>query len=168
MMSTTLTAGTSFELPWAPSRAVGPEALLLKTLVEGTTDYDNSYALGEPRRLAREALDTAFARATSPNWDGMGAAAADPSAYFYAAQFLSALPTTDPVPDITAEPDGEIALEWDFGPRRILSISIGRDGTLTYASLVGHAKTHGVEHFREGIPYTVAMALERVTGTPGY
>ncbi len=30
--------------------------------------------------------------------------------------------------------------EWDFGSRLVFSISIGRDGTLTYAGLFGHTK----------------------------
>ena len=72
--------------------------------------------------------------------------------------FLETLPTTTPVPDVVPEPDGEIAFEWDYGPWRILSVSVGPTGLLSYAALYGRtSKAHGTEKFIDRLPGAIAV-----------
>lgn len=135
---------------------------MLRDLFSRASDVEPSIALGEPRRRALEALERAFAHAQEENWDGVGSAAVEPTTFLYATQFLTALPSTTPAPEVAVDSDGELALEWDRGPRSVFSVSVGRDGTLTYAGLFGHTKVHGVEHLREAVPMAIASGIERV------
>jgi len=77
--------------------------------------------------------------------------------------FLEALPTTAPIPDVVPEPDGEVAFEWDRGPWCVFSVSVGSDGTLSYAGLYGRrTKAHGTELFVDAVPKAVMDGLARL------
>ena len=97
------------------------------------------------------------------DWDGEGSARVEPSTYGYASQFILLLPSTSPLPEIMPDTDGEILFEWDQGHRLVFSVSVGRDGTLTFAGLFGHAKIHGIEHLREALPLAVSDSLGRIS-----
>jgi hypothetical protein len=154
---------TAFAIvPWS-DRGLSEEARLILEITIAVADFPESLAVGEPKRSAQESLDVAFAKAQEDDWDEMGSAHVEPSTYAYATQLLRMLPTSTPTPDISIDVDGEILFEWDYGPRHVFSISIGRDGTLTYAGLFGYTKTHGTEHFREALPLVIYDCLSRVT-----
>jgi hypothetical protein len=93
----------------------------------------------------------------------MGSAPVEPSTYAYASQFLQILPANALPPDISVDTDGELLFEWDRGPRQTFSVSVGRDGTLTFAGLLGYRKVHGTEHFREALPLVIADWIQDVT-----
>ncbi len=151
--------------PWA-DRGLSDEASILRGLIRDAAEFPRSIALGEPRRAAREALDAAWIAAQVDDWDGEGARRVDPSTYVYADQFLRLVPTTVAFPDVTVDTDGEVLFEWDEGSRQVFSVSVGRDGTLTYAGLFGHAKVHGTEHLYEALPLVISDCLERLYGQP--
>ena len=146
-------------------RALSDEAREVRRLVWRSSDFARSITLGEPKHAVIIALRDAFIQSGEHDWDGYKARPADPGAFVYALQFLAYLATTTPLPEIAVDADGEVAIEWDFGPRRVFSVRIGRDGTLNYAGLVGHASFHGTELFRENIPSPVSTGIERVVGT---
>lgn len=150
--------------PWT-DRGLSEEAHTLRDLISSALEFRRSITLGEPKRAAAEALDAAYAAARVDDWDGMGSAAVEPSTYLYARQFLALLPSAAPMPEILVDRDGEMCFEWDFGPRRVFSVSVGRDGTLNYAGLFGYSTAHGVEHLREGLPLAISSNLERVTAS---
>lgn len=152
-------------VPWV-DRGLSDEALVLRDLTITVNEFPRSVALGEPKRVAQERLDTACIAAQGDNWDAAGSARVEASTYSYARQFLQILPTSVPIPDISVDTDGEILFEWDHGPRHIFSISVGRDGTLTFAGLYGHTKIHGTEHFREALPLVIAHSLQRIANQP--
>src|SRR3989304_2258532 len=143
-------------------RALSDEAREVRRLGAHANDFTTSITLGMPKRAAIEALEDAFAHAQERGWDGYEAAPADPGAFVYALQFLAYLPISTPLPEIAVDTDGDIAVEWDFGARRIFSVRISRDGTLNYAGLVGHTNFHGTELLREGIPSTISAGIDRV------
>jgi hypothetical protein len=63
-----------------------------------------------------------------------------------------ALPSSLAPPDIVPEPDGEIAVDRDFGPSLQLSISVGPSGPLHFAGVIGEdygqpRVSHGTEPF---------------------
>lgn len=75
------------------------------------------------------------------NWDGFGATAvseqtlSQTKAVLEALQFL--LPGATPPPDISAESDGEICIDWTVDSNRTISISIGDQGTINFAARFG-------------------------------
>lgn len=163
--ATLSTTGFAFT-PWA-DHALSEEAQVLRRLTNEASEFSESIAVGEPKRTTHEALDAAYAMAQVEDWDGERSARVEPSTYAYASQFIRLLPSTIPVPEIAADTDGEILFEWDFGRRRVFSVSVGRDGTLTFAALIGHTKTHGTEHFREALPLVISDCFERLVASSG-
>ena len=99
-----------------------------------------------------------------PNWDGYGARAIDTAAKEQAQRFVDLLPYRFPAPDPVPDPDGALALSWDFGPGSVFTISISGDGSLTYAGLLGGGvKRHGVERFDADIPEVVLRSIDELT-----
>ena len=96
------------------------------------------------------------------NWDGYGALPVSFESYLNARQILDTMPTTTPLPDISADPDGEISFEWYNGARKRFSLSVGADGQLTYAGIFGSSKAKGIESFGDEIPKTILESIKRV------
>ena len=153
---------TAFAIVSWIDRGLSAEARALRKLTSAAADFSGSVTLGQPKRVAQEALDSAYLQAQEENWDGMGSVRVEPTTYSYASQFLQILPSDLSVPDIAVDTDGEILFEWDHGPRQTFSVSVGRDGTLTFAGLFGQSKIHGTEHLREALPLVIAHSLQRV------
>ncbi len=120
--------------------------------------------MAELRHLGEvlKALGEVYEECSEDNWDGYGASAVGVDTYLESQRFLQLLPTTIPFPEITVEPDGEIAFEWFEGPRRVLSISVGSENILTYAGLFGINKTHGTDYFGDVLPATIVSNLQRL------
>ena len=158
-----LTAALGFD-PWVEN-AVSKEASVLSALIRDVSEFPGSLTVGEPRKIAQQALEMVVAEAQVDDWDNAGSRCVELSTYVYASQFLRLLPIGAPLPEVSADTDGEILFEWDFGPRQILTVSVSRDGTLSFASLFGHAKNYGTEPLREGLPLVVSDSLVRFTAS---
>lgn len=125
-----------------------------------------------PEALERKGLETrleiaaglldAFEEASRPNWDGYGAYPVSGITVAHARAFLDLLPSTLPRPEISPHPDGELAFEWSFAPRRLLTVSVNESGRLSYAALFGQARLHGTEFLLDAMPEAVALALRRL------
>ena len=126
---------------------------------------NNTITIAHQRDELVRALLPALGEASEENWDGNGAAAVNPQAVVLALRFLSTLPREIPMPDVAVDSYGDIALDWDYAPRRITSVRISADGTLYYASLLGHSTMHGSEVFSEMVPRSIIGAIRRVVGT---
>lgn len=144
-------------------RAVSEEGKRMASRLHDLLQFPDPYAATSFKGESLERLETVYLQSILPNWDGDDALPVAPSTVEYAKHFLRLLPSRVAEPDIYAEPDGEIAFEWDCGPRKVFSVSIGRDGTLTYAGLFGPFKSHGVETMVDRIPEVVRIGLDRVT-----
>ena len=92
--------------------------------------------------ILRDELATVWEECRNPNWDGFDALPVTQDALRNAYLFLESLPLGYPRPSISAEPDGELTLEWHRSPRRTLSISVTPDGYLHYAALLGPNRTN--------------------------
>jgi len=158
---------TGFSVTLWGDRALSDEARVLRRLISAASEFSGSVAVGEPKRAAQEALAAAYRAAQIDGWDGADARGVEPSTYVYADQFLRLLPSSASLPDITVDNDGQILFEWDQGRRQVFSVSVGRDGTLTFAGLFGHTKIYGTEHLREALPLVVSACLERLSASPG-
>lgn len=107
-------------------------------------------------------LDEVIMEARIEGWDGYGASSVLPGSIYYALQFLQQLPPNIAPPSFAVDPDGEISIEWDYGRRRIFSVSVGEDGTLNYAGLIGHRSFHGEEPLAWGIPKRILDGINSV------
>lgn len=152
-------------VPWV-DRGLSDDADVVRKLTISASEFPGSVVLGEPKRVVQEALHAACVAAQKDDSDAIGSARVEPSTYAYASQFLQTLPASLPIPDVSVDTDGEILFEWDRGPRHIFSVSVGRDGTLTFAGLYGHTKVHGTDHLREALPPVIAHSLQRIANQP--
>ncbi|HWP90751.1 MAG TPA: hypothetical protein VNN20_00935 [Thermodesulfobacteriota bacterium] len=99
------------------------------------------------------------------NWDGYGANAISYETYLGAREVIHMLNSAFlnvPMPEITPEPDGDIAFEWNDGHGRTFLFSIDDNQTLTYAGIFGAGKTHGFEILGDFLPGVVIYNLKRL------
>ena len=118
---------------------------------------------------ARERLETlrdiesAAQSSANDDWDGDGAAAVEQSTVRYAAKFVCALPTGIAAPGVLVDRDGDITLEWGSTARCTFSVSVARDGTLSYAGVFDQARTYGREGFTGAVPAVILVNIERAS-----
>ena len=114
-----------------------------------------------PLRAALEALDEVFKDCREPNWNGYGARPVSVLTYLKAREFIMNLPSAVGEPEVAADPDGELALEWFGGRNRILSISISLNGRLTYVYRNGSTRLRGtLWYLDDEVPVEVIKLLE--------
>jgi hypothetical protein len=133
--------------------AGGSDADLRKVLSEAKRELHT--AASSTQSLALTSLMRVLDECRQAGWDGYNAQAVSNEAAARTIAFLNALPSSLTPPDIVPEPDGEIAVDWDFGPSLQLSISIGPSGPLHFAGVIGEdygqlRVRHGTEPF-EGV-----------------
>ena len=143
----------------SPASHVGQK---LSGLLANVTEHARRNA-SDWRPLTNALIEELAQQCRSPNWDGYGAQPVSESAKVQAQRFIDLLPYHLPAPDPVADPDGDLALSWDFGPGHVFSLSVGADGTLTYAGLLGGGvKRHGVEKFRGDIPKVILQSIDEL------
>jgi len=104
-------------------------------------------------------LDAVKQDCATDNWDGYGARKVSEDSIEMANCVAKALPNYTPRPTVSADPDGQVTLEWCVTPSRTISISVGPDGTLSYAALIGDKEICGTEMFSEGYPLVTIASL---------
>lgn len=166
-MTLTLTLDRPSSLPRPLDRGLSDDALALRRLMMWQADFSPSISTTSRLEAVQAALMSAFGYSQTTDWDGYDALPADIGSLIYALHFMQQLPPSLPIPEVGIDPDGLIALDWDYEPRRILSVRVANDGTIHYAGLDGSAIFHGTEILREGIPEVVSTAISRVTSDLG-
>jgi hypothetical protein len=63
--------------------------------------------------------------------------------YQGAVNLLRAMPLEIPLPAITLESESELGLDWDFGSRSVMSVTVEASGGVGYARLHGTEATYG-------------------------
>lgn len=112
---------------------------------------------------AIDALIDTFRKHRDPNWDGYDAEPIKEAACAESAKFLRKLPSAIPNPEIVAEPDGDIALEWYVRKRLLFVVSFSGKGVISYAGMFGRgSKAHGTEYFSDSIPSSVIANIRRL------
>jgi hypothetical protein len=120
------------------------------------------------RSLTNALIEDVWRERQSAGWDGYGARGVLMGAKTEAQRFVDLLPYRLPPPDPSADPDGEISLLWDLGPGHVFSVSVGAEGTLTYAGLLGKGvKRHGVEPFKSDIPKVILQSIDELCERSG-
>lgn len=161
-MTVALAITKEYSVPQTLDRGLSEEARKVRQISARTHEFETSYSFGIPKWNITEALMNAIVEAGEADWDGYGAERVQLGAVQYAFKFLQQLPTFLPAPEIAIDVEGEIAIEWDFGPRCIFSVRVGRDGTLNYAGLLGHSTFYGTEIPTEGIPEEISEGIRRI------
>lgn len=154
------------EFPSAEPRglAFSQEALTLRAVLEEDVNLLGTITkLGQRLREAKIELSKVCAEASEDDWDGERSAAVEPSTARFAQSLLSILVRHfDVTPEIDADRDGEVLFSWDAEPRQVVTLSVGRDGTLSYAALIGDAKHHGQLAVRDCLPTEIIQLISRV------
>jgi hypothetical protein len=103
-----------------------------------------------------------YKECSNEDWDGYGATAITEDAYKEARKIINLLPSSIKMPEIIAEPAGEIGFEWRKGKGNVFIISVGGKHRINYAGIFGGNKTHGSEYFEETIPSIIIERLSRL------
>jgi hypothetical protein len=79
-----------------------------------------------------------------------------------ARRFAELLPKSQPIPEVAADPDGEISFDWFGRSGGMFSVSVDATGRLAYAGRFGEkSKVHGVEQLSSLCPPEVLRGIER-------
>lgn len=117
------------------------------------------------KQPAYDELGEQWNECRTENWDCHGALAVEQDTLQNTYLFIEAMPLGTPLPSVGAEPDGHLTLEWYRNPRWTLSLSIGPEGTLYYASLFGAEDIRGSAPFRGDVPDILLGLIRRVSET---
>ncbi len=100
-------------------------------------------------------------------WDGHGALSIAEPTYNNAVHFVKSLAANEfiPMPDVTADPDGEVSFEWYRDKNWSFSVSLNYGCGISYAGIFGESKVSGTEVLdRVGlvIPASILQHIYRV------
>lgn len=103
------------------------------------------------------------------DWDGEGARPVSDRTIDLAARIADCLfgllPRDTPVPDLIAEPDGEICMNWGRPDERLFSLSIGEHGKINYAGQFGEeGARHGWQPIDAKSRRALEASLEEIVG----
>lgn len=121
-----------------------------------------SHTVRDDRERLLDELDSLWEDASYQGWDGYGAKPMSVEAYDFAKDFIKALPITAPLPELNVDPDGEVSLDWSFGKRRALTVSVGPTGRCTFAWVHGQRSMRGTDWIEDEIPASIAFALRQL------
>ena len=110
----------------------------------------DSATLGNQRAI--DELWEVWTECQESGWDGYDALPVERQTLNSTYCLLDSLPYGFPRPSISADPDGQLTLEWRRSPRRVLSVSVDPDGYLHYAGLYGANKSYGTLVFFSTAP----------------
>jgi hypothetical protein len=78
-----------------------------------------------------------------------------------ALHFALLLPRSFPIPEVAADPDGEISFDWSRSGK-MFSVSISAEGKISYAGRFSDkSKIHGTEQLSEAIPSEILRGIEK-------
>src|SRR6266446_1721199 len=152
-MSCTLVVNPQSVFEFPRSEGSSDDAWKLSGLFEGVRDHlRKTISLGQSRLDAENQLMRVYCESSQPNWDGYEGLPVGEETFVNAKEFLDVFPANLPMPEISADPDGEVSFEWYAAPRKVFSISIGSGNVLIFAGLFGRSKVQGSEIFTGRIP----------------
>jgi hypothetical protein len=128
-----------------------------KTIAKQLSEFCNHYS--EPRRRILEPEIMALLD-TGPSDKVNTAVTLDTARR--ALNFTMLLPKSLPIPEVAADPDGEISFDWIGTTGKMFSVSIGADGRLSYAGRFSDtSKIHGMEQLSETLPREILVGIEK-------
>lgn len=86
------------------------------------------------------------------NWDGYGAKPLNINSIYYALMFVLSLPKILPLPELVAEPNGELGIQW-ASKGNSLAVSIDSNKNITFGGISENGgEIYGTTKFSEEIP----------------
>lgn len=122
-----------------------------------------SEALGGGYKEISYKLDEIFRECSKEGWDGADAKPILEATLRNTKIFLKKFPLGVKSPEVGAEPDGAITLEWYKSPSKVISISIHPDEKLYFAAIIGVKKRHGVDFVSYDISNDLLELISQVT-----
>ena len=154
----------SIAMPLPISGYAGEIADFVAQRIEAIFDIlQKSNALSSVAEGTFQQLDEVFGECSSEGWDGECAKPISTEVWQIAKTFLKSFPLGIECPEVGAEPDGSITLEWYRSPNKVISISINPDGWMYYAALIGTSKRHGADYALMGISDDLVEMILKVT-----
>lgn len=148
------TADTALGLRGWPSTGVSEEARLVKESVEESLYH----FLG--LRLDRLLPEIESLRTISDE----NLISVDAETIGAATQFAYSLPRFGPLPEVSADPDGEISFDWIAPSGQMFSVSVNKQNRLAYAGWFGEkSRIHGIEQLAESCPQQIVQGIEKAT-----
>jgi len=136
---------------------------LLKTLTKDISQmWQSSVTFGRPLNEMLTSLSEVYEECSRADWNGYGAEAITSDTYKEARTVIYSLPFSMPVPDIVAEPTGDIGFEWRRGKGHVFVASVGGKHQMTYAGLFGSNSVHGSEYFEGALPSVIIQHIRRL------
>ncbi len=117
---------------------------------------------GRPLGEMRCSLTEIYRECSITDWDGYGARAITKDAYEEAKKIIDLLPSSIPVPEIVAEPTGDIGFEWYKEKGQVFALSVSGKHLIIYAGIFAGNKVHGSEYFGETLPPVIKQHLRRL------
>jgi hypothetical protein len=78
--------------------------------------------------------------------------------------FARLLPRIVPIPEVSADPDGEISFDWVAASGKMFSVSVSGSGRLSYAGFFGeNARVHGTEELVDGLPEEILRGIQKAS-----
>jgi hypothetical protein len=96
------------------------------------------------------------------NWDGLDAAPIPEAVFQEARTFLRKLPHYIRMPEVIAEPDGYLGLEWYTNKWLLYVVSFNGTGVLSCSGLIGSERIYGLRYMDEGIPAEILRNIAKV------
>jgi hypothetical protein len=122
----------------------------------------NRSAFRQPQQIVLDQLAHILADCDQPNWDGYGALPVTRDTLLAARRLFEQLESCVDVPDVTADPDGDVAFEWNNGCNS-LTVAVNSAGDVAYAAYFGDSATaHGTEVISDSTVETVHRLVARV------
>ena len=156
---------TSIAMPLTISGYASKTAYFIAQQIENSLGMlQESNALGFAAKGTFQQLDEVFEECSSEGWDGERAKPISEEVLRCAERFLNSFPLGIEAPEIGAEPDGAITLEWYRSPNKVISISINPDGWVYWAALIGTSRRHGADYAMMDIPDDLLKIILQVSG----
>lgn len=163
MTATALTFANASGSPWwGTDRGATDEAQAVPLRVTAVAGSYLEAEYGQRIQESRLALSNAVRECSVPDWDGYGAAPANPMSAAWAEKVVTAFPRSLGIPHFSFDPDGEALLEWIVAKDQVLSVSVGADGEIRYAARISGFKRTGIGVFADALPTGLAETACRL------
>lgn len=107
-------------------------------------------------------LNNLFLKCSIENWDGEKALPISFETYQEARKLIISLPSRVPIPDIFAEPNGDIAFEWYREIKHIFVISVEGQNKIAYSGIFGENVIHGTIDFDQSLPHILIQNIRKI------
>lgn len=137
----------------APEVGISDEADRVKRQINESLEH---YLQPQLEQLIPEIKDAAESSQTPP------AISVDSETVTAAIEFSWLLPRFAPMPEVSADPDGEISFDWIGPAGRMFSVSVNKSRRLAYAGWFGEdSKVHGTEKLADSFPQAILRGVQR-------